>query len=314
MKQRFFYFVAFFAFAMCFCAMSSQAQAQATRTWVSGTGDDVNPCSRTAPCKTFAGAISKTADCGEIDALDPAGYGAVTLTKGIKIDGGGGEAGQVASILPSAGAPGVVINNSSATCKFNVLRNLDINGVQSGSIGVNVLQGKNVSLENVDIENLTGQCINFQPAAAMNLVIYNVNLENCTTGGVVSSTSAGATNHINIEKSTIHRMGNGIGVRTLANTATNIHNSMISNNNGGGVSADTATSNVTVDLSTIANNQVFGVHAAGGGAVRLANNSITNNNGTGLLADPGSFIFTWSNNWVHNNAPDGARTGTVTPM
>src|SRR4030081_545749 len=80
-------------------ASLGSAQAQATRTWVSGTGDDVNPCSRTAPCKTFAGAMSKTADCGEIDALDPAGYGSVTLTKGIKIDGGGGEAGQVASIL-----------------------------------------------------------------------------------------------------------------------------------------------------------------------------------------------------------------------
>ncbi|HLH26208.1 MAG TPA: hypothetical protein VK066_27130, partial [Chloroflexota bacterium] len=47
------------------------AQAQASRTWVSGVGDDANPCSRTAPCKTFAGAISKTAAGGEIDALDP---------------------------------------------------------------------------------------------------------------------------------------------------------------------------------------------------------------------------------------------------
>src|SRR5580704_3225247 len=62
------------------------ANAQATRTWVSGVGDDVNPCSRTAPCKTFAGAISKTATNGEIDCLDPAGYGVVTITKSITID------------------------------------------------------------------------------------------------------------------------------------------------------------------------------------------------------------------------------------
>src|SRR5258705_5331252 len=68
-------------------AASSLAQAQATRTWVSGVGDDANPCSRTAPCKTFAGAISKTAKDGEIDALDPAGFGAVTITKSITIDG-----------------------------------------------------------------------------------------------------------------------------------------------------------------------------------------------------------------------------------
>src|SRR4029078_7089446 len=72
-------------FAVClFC--STLANAQATRTWVSGVGDDANPCSRTAPCKTFAGAISKTAAGGEINCLDPAGFGAVTITKSISID------------------------------------------------------------------------------------------------------------------------------------------------------------------------------------------------------------------------------------
>src|ERR1700682_3750278 len=94
-------FFAFFAVAMCFCAMTSAAQAQATRTWVSGVGDDANPCSRTAPCKTFAGAISKTAAGGEIDALDPGGFGTLTITKAITIDGGGG---QVASVLASGTA------------------------------------------------------------------------------------------------------------------------------------------------------------------------------------------------------------------
>src|SRR5258708_40228276 len=73
---------------VCFTfALASIAQAQATRTWVSGVGDDANPCSRTAPCKTFAGAISKTATGGEIDALDPGGFGQETITKSITIDG-----------------------------------------------------------------------------------------------------------------------------------------------------------------------------------------------------------------------------------
>src|SRR5438105_15149189 len=85
------------AIAIFTFAFASFTQAQATRTWVSGVGDDVNPCSRTAPCKTFAGAISKTASPGEIDALDPGGYGAVTITKSITIDG----AGTLASILAS---------------------------------------------------------------------------------------------------------------------------------------------------------------------------------------------------------------------
>src|SRR5271154_130336 len=85
---------------------TAPAHAQATRTWVSGVGDDVNPCSRTAPCKTFAGAISKTAAAGEIDVLDPGGFGALTITKAITLDGGGG---QVASILVS-GTPGITVN------------------------------------------------------------------------------------------------------------------------------------------------------------------------------------------------------------
>src|SRR5258705_5044084 len=109
---------------------SSDAQAQATRTWVSGVGDDANPCSRTAPCKTFAGAISKTAAGGEIDALDPAGYGAVTITKAITIDGGGG---QVASIFASAGANR--INVQARASDVVTLRNLRMNGVEGTPSG-----------------------------------------------------------------------------------------------------------------------------------------------------------------------------------
>src|SRR5436853_3856995 len=98
-----------FAFLALTCAFATAAQAQATRTWVSGVGDDANPCSRTAPCKTFAGAISKTADGGEIDALDPGGFGTVTITKSITIEG----AGTLASIL-NAGTNGVNVNDSGS--------------------------------------------------------------------------------------------------------------------------------------------------------------------------------------------------------
>src|SRR5437899_12217879 len=107
----------------------SIAQAQASRTWVAGVGDDANPCSRTAPCKTFAGAISKTAAGGEIDALDPAGYGTVTITKAITIDGGGG---QVASVL-AAGTNG--INVQAGPTDVVTLRNLRINGVKGTPSG-----------------------------------------------------------------------------------------------------------------------------------------------------------------------------------
>ncbi len=308
MKRSIFYFV-FAAFALCFCAMTSQASAQATRTWVSGVGDDANPCSRTAPCKTWPGAISKTADCGEIDALDPGGFGTVTITKGIKLDGGGGEAGQVASIL-AAGVPGITINNTSANCLFDVIRNLDINGIQSGTVGINVVAGKNVSLEHVDIENFTQQCINFQPANSMNLIMYSTNLENCAGGGIKSSTTSG-TNRLNIEKSTIQR--SGLGVQATSNSDVNIHNSMVSNNAGGGVEANGATSLISIDLSTVSNNQVFGVHATASGTMRVTNTSIYFNNGIGMSTDAGSTMLTGNNNWLGANAGgDGTKTGSVT--
>src|SRR5712691_9728472 len=97
------------------------AQAQATRTWVSGVGDDVNPCSRTAPCKTFAGAISKTAAFGEINCLDPGGFGAVTIIKSISIICQYTEGGVVVS-----GANGIVVNVAATDAVF--LSGLDLLG------------------------------------------------------------------------------------------------------------------------------------------------------------------------------------------
>src|SRR5215471_11533185 len=103
--------------------LAPNAAAQATRTWVSGVGDDANPCSRTAPCKTFAGAISKTADGGIIDVLDPGGFGALTITKSITIDGGGG---QVASVLVT-GTNGIVI--AAGATDVIILKNLRFDGL-----------------------------------------------------------------------------------------------------------------------------------------------------------------------------------------
>src|SRR5258705_12768548 len=126
------------------CAFASLAQAQATRTWVSGVGDDVNPCSRTAPCKTYAGAISKTAAGGEITTLDPGGFGAVTITKSMTIDGTKGQGH--GSILASNVNGGVINDSASATPNTAIvtLRNLSINGAGTtkGTNGVRFIARK----------------------------------------------------------------------------------------------------------------------------------------------------------------------------
>src|SRR5712671_6563199 len=128
------------AFAMCTVLGSTLAFAQATRTWVSGVGDDANPCSRTAPCKTFAGAISKTATGGEISVLDPGGFGAVTITKSITLNG----TGTLAGIL-SAGTTGIIVNADNT--KVITIRGLSINGACTGIRGMNILQAKEVNVE-----------------------------------------------------------------------------------------------------------------------------------------------------------------------
>src|SRR3954465_9500869 len=158
-------------------AIAPPASAQASRTWVSGVGDDVNPCSRTAPCKTFAGAISKTAAGGEIDALDPAGYGAVTITKGITIDGGGG---QVASVLVS-GTNGIVVQ--AGPSDVVILRNLRINGIGTGINGIRFLAGKALSVENCDIFGFTTHGIDIATSGGK-VFIDNTTITNNGGNGV----------------------------------------------------------------------------------------------------------------------------------
>src|SRR6266446_2061035 len=125
---------------------AAPAQAQATRTWVSGVGDDVNPCSRTAPCKTFAGAISKTAKDGEIDCLDPAGFGAVTITKSITIDG----SPTVVGGILNATTNGIVINitDPADVRKAATIRVLALNGPGSGLDGIRFYASTKVLVEN----------------------------------------------------------------------------------------------------------------------------------------------------------------------
>jgi len=125
-------------------ACVSTAQAQATRTWVSGVGDDANPCSRTAPCKTFAGAISKTAAKGEINVLDPGGFGAVTITKSISIRSDSSTAGVLVS-----GTNGIIIN-AAATDKI-ALKGLDIEGLGTGLNGIRILSAGAVFVEDTSI-------------------------------------------------------------------------------------------------------------------------------------------------------------------
>ena len=213
----------------------SPAQAQATRTWVSGVGDDANPCSRTAPCKTFAGAISKTAVAGEINVLDPGGFGAVTITKSITIRSDHIEAGVLVS-----GTNGITV--SAAATDRVVLEGLDFEGLGSGLNGVNVTSGGQVHVIRCSIRDFTQNGVN-----------------------MASSTSGG---HVFISDSFIAFNGGGVNLHGTANIAT-VRNTQIDSNTSFAVQANGASNVIGVETSILTNSPAGISLLAGGTAVSV---------------------------------------------
>ena len=171
--------IAFFTFAF-----ASAAQAQASRTWVSGVGDDANPCSRTAPCKTFAGAISKTASNGEINCLDPGGFGAVTITKPIAIICDGVTGGILASLVN-----GIIVNVPNAGDRVH-LEGLDIEGFSNGLNGVRIITGGRVTIRKCSIRRFTGNAVDLAGTIA-GARVYIIDSQLLSNGGGVHVHSTG---------------------------------------------------------------------------------------------------------------------------
>jgi hypothetical protein len=286
-------------------AFASLAQAQATRTWVSGVGDDANPCSRTAPCKTFAGAISKTAGGGEIDCLDPGGFGTVTITKSLTIDGTYGAG--FGSIL-AAGTNGVNVNDSAsgAPNTINVfLRNLSIQGAGTGLIGINFTSGKALFIENCVIRNFragSGHGINVSLTAGGGIVnVTDSIIGNNLADGIRATTTSG-TLRVGIDNCKIDKNDNG--VHMLAGALAVVTRSVISNNVTNGAFADSG-SNVILDSNFIHSTATGGATGSGVravGTVRMANNHIVGQqNGVNIA---GGTAFTFGDNKIRGNVND----------
>ncbi len=282
--------------------LSTLAQAQATRTWVSGVGNDVNPCSRTAPCKTFAGAIIKTASGGEISVLDPGGYGTLNITKPLTVDGGTG-AGW-GSTLASA-TNGFIVNAPGASDTVH-LRNLSINGAGAtlGVTGISYLAANTLHVENVRIQRFSGDGIRMNNAAVGRLIVRNTHISECGGDGIEIAGTSPVANAVQIDGSSITRCANGLRVNNRA-TAT-ISNSVITlinaTANSAAILADSVVvggSIIDVDNCQITYNAV-GVQANTNQAVRLSNTHITGN-GNALNFNGGT-IASWVNNKIIGNA------------
>jgi hypothetical protein len=300
----------------------SSAQAQATRTWVSGVGDDANPCSRTAPCKTFAGAISKTATGGEINCIDPGGFGAVTIVKSMTIDCTNTEAGIVV-----AGTNGVIV--SAAAGDVVVLRGLDIIGTIAvpGLNGILFNTGATLIVEKCSIREFAagspnGFGILFKPSASSRLIISNTTISSNgvgSTGGAISIKPSGASpSRVTISHVNAYANINGItvdGTGSTDRTFVDINNTIIASSSLNGISNTSAggPTNLLIDSSSIVHNTT-GITSTGNKSAIFLRNSSVMGNDTGIQFGSAGQVISYQNNLINSNNVDGVPSSVHTPQ
>lgn len=274
--------------ALCTMAFASVVHAQATRTWVSGVGDDLNPCSRTAPCKTYAGAIIKTAKDGEISTLDPGGFGSVTITKSIYINGTHGQG--YGSILHPL-TTGIVINITEATDvrKAVRLRGLDLNGASTGINGISIVAANNVWIEDSVIDGSTG---------------------NGTTSGIgIRMDDANGCN-LFVSDTVIHKNVTGVRIRTSAGFAVATFKNCNIENNTTGLDANNLAF-VTIEQSRISSNTDGVKTSVTGAQLNVIDCVLTNNAGIAISANAGSVVRALSNTLLDNATGFGGTTAVI---
>jgi len=288
-------------------AFGAAANAQ-SRTWVSGVGDDLNPCSRTAPCKTFAGAFSKTAAGGIINVIDNGAYGTLTITKAITVQSDENFAGVL-----SSGTTGFVISAGAADSV--ILRGLSIDGQGTGIDGIRFNSGLSLTVENCEINRVTQKGIKFIPSGASQLYVKNTVIRNnnfASGAGIFIQPGAAGSAEVVIDHVQIER--NAVGIEADDRSKVSIRDSEVSRNSGDGIRAVSTVGGVNNSVINVVSTLVSfntgsGVEADGVGAVlRIADTSIFNNGGTGISPVNGGVVNSFGNNNNAGNNPNGAPT------
>jgi hypothetical protein len=289
--------------------------AQATRTWVSGVGDDVNPCSRTAPCKTFAGAISKTAAGGEINCLDSGGFGSVTITKSLAIICDG----VIGGVLGS-GTNGITVNAGANDSVF--LSGLDIHGGGTGIKGVRYVAGGALHIQNSVIQKFQGANsagISFAPNLAGNLVVSNTTIiangQPGVGGGIEIVPTGSANSKVTLENVQVEGNANaGIRLDMASATAGAVSllvadSHIVAGQVGINVNAPGAgVATVMLLRSEIANNFGAALTASGASATVRVTDSVITGNQSGVSASGGATISSYGDNRLDANPPFGTPT------
>lgn len=291
-------------------AFTSIAQAQATRTWVSGVGDDANPCSRTAPCKTYAGAISKTAKDGEISTLDPGGFGAVTITKSITIEGTHGQG--YGSILASL-VTGININITDVADVRKTVRlvSLNINGASSGIDGIRVFSASAVYIEDTIIDGFTNRGINATSSISCDLVITHSTVRN-TVQSAIGVVPTGGTTTVLVDQVNQSNSTSNSGYVQSGSVKGTVRDSTFTHNSSHGIFADGAGGEVNITGCTSSHNTT-GIFISAPAVARL-NSSVIENNTTSINAAGQAQVSSDGTNVISGNGANNLPTGPgITP-
>lgn len=293
-------------------ALASAAGAQLSRTWVSGTGDDNNPCSRTLPCKTFSGALVKTLAGGVIEVLDDGSYGGVTIDKSITIENEGHSAG----IIATNSSEGIIVNAGAGD--HVVLRGLSIEGLGTGGNGIRFTSGFSLNISRCEIHRVTGNGISFEPTGTSVLFVKDSVIRNSNFGlggGILIKPGATGLAHVTLDHVRIERNSFGIDVKERSKVS--IRDSEVSRNTGFGIratstAAGTTSAIVSVVDSLVSLTQGPGISADGVGAViRIGDISIFDSAGAGLQGINGGTVVSFGDNHIAGNNPDGAPTSIL---
>ena len=292
------------AIAIFTFAFASFAQAQATRTWVSGVGDDANPCSRTAPCKTFAGAISKTAKDGEISVLDPGGFGSVTITKSITLNGTHGSG--YGSILSAGAAQGILINITDPADVRKTVRlvTLNINGASSGTDGIRILSATSVNIEDCVLDGFTNNGINDVRSGTGSLNVTDTIVRNTVQSCIKVIPTGGTTTVVLNNVRTFGSTSNS-GYAQSGSVISTLKGCAFTGNSTNGVFSDNG--QMTIESCVISHNGT-GIFTGAPGIVRLSNSVMTNNT-TSINAAGQAQVSSTGTNLINGNGANNLPTG-----
>jgi hypothetical protein len=268
------------------------------RTYVSGLGNDSNPCTASAPCQTLQAALALTIPGGEIFVLDSANYGPVIINQAVTITSEGALAGVLAT-------SGVAITINAGSSDVVNLRGLDIDGGGSGNVGIQFNSGQSLNIQKSLVRNFSDSGVSFTPSATSTLFISDTVVSHNANNGILV---VGGSSPVTGALTRITATANGVGILVSGSSVSLAVTDSVASTNNYGIGSSSATA--TVRNSTVSNNAVGIASDQTTAVVRVTQSTITGN-GTGWQATNGGQVLSYGNNNVGGNTTDGAPTSTL---